>query len=98
MSIKIKIPLSYVQGFADDTDFVQLTPGIVEVDGSTVGECVNHLLKQFPVMKDHLFTQTGSLFENIIISINGVSAYPEQLAKPVKDGDKLNIVFIVSGG
>jgi len=97
-SIKIKIPLSYVQSFTDDTDFVQLTLDVVEVSGSTVGECLNHLVKQFPGMKDQLFTKTGILFENIIISINGESAYPEQLAKPVKDGDELNIVFMISGG
>ncbi|MFC2020450.1 MoaD/ThiS family protein [Chloroflexota bacterium] len=97
MSIKIKIPLSYLQS-SDDTDFVQLTPEVVEVSGSTVGECLNHLAKQFPGMKKQLFTKTGSLFENIIISVNGESAYPEQLAKPVKDGDELNIVFIIDGG
>ncbi len=98
MSIKLKIPLSYVQSFTDDTDFAQLTLEVVEVNGSTVGECINHLLKQFPGTKKQLFTKTGSLFENIIISVNGESAYPEQLAKPVKDGDELNIVFMVSGG
>ena len=43
-------------------------------------------------------TKTGNLFDNIIISVNGESAYPEQLAKPVKDGDELNIVFMISGG
>ena len=98
MSIKIKIPLAYVQSFTDDTDFVQLTPVVVEVSGSTVGECINHLVKQFPSIKKQLFTETGSLFENIIISVNGESAFPEQLAKPVKDGDELNIVFIIGGG
>ena len=97
-SIKIKIPLSYVQSFTDDTDFVQLTTEVVEASGSTVGECLNHLVKQFPGMKKQLFTKTGNLYDNIIISVNGDSAYPEQQAKPVKDGDELNIVFIVAGG
>ncbi len=97
MSIKIKIPLSYLQS-SDDTDFVQLTPEVVEVSGSTVGECLNHLVKQFPGMKKQLLTKTGSLSENIIISVNGESPYPEQLAKPVKDGDELNVVFIIDGG
>ena len=98
MSIRIKIPLSYVQLFTDDTDFVQLPLSVVEVSGSTVGECLNHLVKQLPGMKKQLFTTTGNLFENIMISVNGESAYPEQLAKPVKDGDELNIVFQISGG
>ncbi len=70
----------------------------VEVNGSTVGECLNHLVKQFPGIKKQLFSKKDNLFENIIISVNGESAYPEQLAKPVKDGDELNILFIIGGG
>jgi molybdopterin converting factor small subunit len=70
----------------------------VEVSGSTVGECLNQVVKQFPGMKKQIFTKTGNLFNNIIISVNGESAYPEQLVKPVKDGDELNIVFMISGG
>lgn len=71
---------------------------VVEVDGSTVGECLNHLVKQFPRIKKQLLSKDGHLFENIIISINGESAYPEQLAKPVKDGDELKIVMVIGGG
>lgn len=97
-SIKVKIPLSYEQSFSDDTDFVQLTQNVVEVNGSTVGECLHHVVKQFPSMKNQLFTKTGNLFDNILISVNGESAYPEQLAKPVKDGDELKIAFMISGG
>jgi MoaD family protein len=88
--IKIKIPL-YMRSFTNDRE-------VAEVNGSTVGECLNHLVKQFPGMKKQLFSKTGNLFENIIISVNGESAYPEQLAKPVKDGDELNIIFIIGGG
>ena len=90
MGIKINIP-SYMQSFTNNMR-------VVEVNGSTVGECLNHLVKQFPVMKKQLFGKKGNLFENIIISVNGESAYPKQLAKPVKDGDELNIVVIIGGG
>ena len=71
---------------------------VVEVNGSTVGECLSHLVKQFHGMKKQLFSKNDNLFENIIISVNGESAYPEQLAKPVKEGDELNILLIVGGG
>jgi len=90
MSIKINIP-SYMQSFTDNMK-------VVEVNGSTVGECLNHLVKQFPSMKKQLFSKDGDLFENIIMSANGESAYPEQLTKPVQDGDELNIVVIIGGG
>ena len=90
MSIKINIP-SYMKPFTNNME-------VVEVNGSTVGECLSHLVKQFPSMKKQLFSKNGELFEYIIIPVNGESAYPEQLAKPVKDGDELNIVLIIGGG
>ena len=90
MSIKINIPL-YMQSFINNME-------VVEVSGSTVGECLNHLVKQFPGIKKRLFSKKSNLFENIIISVNGESAYPEQRAKPVKEGDELSIVLIVGGG
>jgi molybdopterin converting factor small subunit len=97
-NIRVQIPLSYEQPFTDDTDFVQLTQDVVEVRGTTVGECLNQVVKRFPTMKKQLFTPTGKLFDNVLISVNGTSAYPEQLAKPVKEGDELKIVFMISGG
>ena len=90
MSIKINIP-SYMQSYTNNMR-------VVEANGSTVGESLNHLVKQFPGMKKQLFSKNGNLFENIIISVNGESAYPEQLAKSVKDGDELDIIFLVGGG
>jgi len=90
MSIKINIP-SYMKSFTNNMR-------VVEVNGSTVGECLNHLIKQFPGMKKQLFSKNGNLSEYIIISVNGESAYPERLVKPVKDGDELNILLIIGGG
>ena len=88
--IKINIP-AYMRSFTNNME-------VVEVNGSTVGECLNRLVKQFPSMKKQLFSKNGNLFENIIISVNGESAYPKQLAKPVKEGDELNILLIIGGG
>ena len=90
MSIKMNIP-SYMKPFTNNMK-------VVEVNGNTVGECFKHLVKQFPRIKKQLFSKHGELFEYIIISVNGESAYPEQLTKPVKDGDELNIVLIIGGG
>ena len=90
MGIKINVP-SFMQSFTNNMR-------VVEVNGSTVGECLSHLVKQFPSIKGQLFSKRGNLFENITISVNGESAYPEQLAKPVKDGDELNILLIIGGG
>ncbi|MFC1952416.1 MoaD/ThiS family protein [Chloroflexota bacterium] len=90
MSVKINIP-SYMKSYTDNKN-------VVEANGSTVGECLNHLVKQFPPIKKQLLSKKGDLYENIIISVNGESAYPKQLTKPIKDGDELNILFIIGGG
>ncbi len=89
-SVKVNIP-SYMQPFTNNLE-------VVEVSGSTGGKGLNYLVEQFPGIKGQLFSKNGTLFENIIISINGESAYPEQLVKPVKEGDELNILLIIGGG
>ena len=87
---KINIPL-YMRAYTDNKK-------VVEVEGNTVGNCLNHLIEQYPDIKQQLFSKNGDLFENIIVSVNGESAYPEQLVKPVKEGDELNILLVIGGG
>ena len=72
--------------------------GVVEVNGDTVGQCLNHLVKQFPSIEKALFDKNGKLLNYIDIYVNGESAYPEELAKPVNDGDELHIVITIAGG
>ncbi len=69
MSIKIDIP-SYLQPFAKNTD-------VVEVNGGTVGRCLDHLVKQFPDIEKMLFAKNGKLFDYVGIYVNGEDAYPE---------------------
>jgi molybdopterin converting factor small subunit len=90
MSVGIKVP-AYMRSSTNNLE-------AVEVSGRTVGECLDHLVRQFPGMKKRLFTRGGDLFDNIIISINGESAYPEQMARPVRDGDELGIMIVIGGG
>ncbi len=90
MSIKIDIP-AYLQPFTDNMERA-------EVNGGTIDECLSHLVTRFPDMKKMLFTQNGELFDYVSIYINGEDAYPEELAKPIKDGDELYILYIIGGG
>jgi len=90
VSIKINIPTLLYQ-YADGYR-------VVEVNGSTVGECLNHLVKQFPNIKQELFDKEGKVHNYLDIYINGQSAFPEELIKPVRGGDELHIVPIVHGG
>ena len=69
-----------------------------EVNGTTVGECLADLVRQFPGIESKLFKKQGKLLNYVDIYVNQESSYPEELAKLVKDGDKLSITLMISGG
>ncbi|MFC1971340.1 MoaD/ThiS family protein [Chloroflexota bacterium] len=71
---------------------------IAQVKGKTIGECLYHLFNMFPGLKEVLVDQKGKLHGYINVYVNEESAYPEELAKPVKDGDKLHIAMLLEGG
>ena len=90
MSVRIVIP-SFLRFFTNNVS-------VVESDGSTVGGCLNDLTEQFPEIKRTLFTNDGELLDYVGVFIKGVDAYAEELAKPVKDGDEIHIIYIIGGG
>jgi len=90
MSIRIAIP-SYLQSSTGNLE-------TVEVNGSTVSGCLDSLVKQFPGIEKMLFDKNGKLLSYVGIYINGEDTYPDELAKPVKDGDELHILYIIGGG
>ncbi len=90
MSIKVNVP-SYLKSYANDAE-------VVEVNGGTVSECLGHLVEQYPSMKKMLFTKEGKLLDYVSIYVDGEFAYGDELAKPVKDGDELHILYIIGGG
>lgn len=71
---------------------------IAEVEGKTVGECVENLEVKFPGIKGQLCDKKGKLHHLWEIYINSASCYPEEFAKQVKDGDEIAIVAIMAGG
>ncbi len=71
---------------------------IMTVNGSTVGECLEDLFRQFPDLKKIFLDKEGKLLRAYDIYINGASAYPKEMTKPVKDGDKLHIIPVIYGG
>ena len=71
---------------------------IAEVNGSTVGECLDDLIRQFSSIEKGIFDKNGKLLSYVDIYVNRESAYPEELNKPVKDGDELHIAIIIGGG
>ena len=78
----------------------QFTNGseVVAAEGKTVGECLNHLIKQFPGMEKALFAKKDKLLNNVEIYLNHATAYPNELAKPVKEGDEIHLIIMLAGG
>lgn len=71
---------------------------VVEVEGDTVGQCLEGLVKEYPELKGWLFARDGKLASVVEIYINAESSYPDELTKPVNDGDDLQIVVMIVGG
>ena len=71
---------------------------VVEVAGGTVGECLNHLIKQYPGMEKALFAKKDKLLNTIEVYVNHTSAHPNELVKPIKDGDDIHLIVMLAGG
>ncbi len=72
--------------------------GPIRVEGQTVGECLRSFLQRFPSTKKKLFAGPGRLHPYIEIYVNDESAYPEELKRPVKEGDEISITCMMCGG
>jgi len=90
MGITINIP-QFLQHLANNvTD--------INSNGNTVGECLDDLIGQYPELKTVFLDSEGKLIHSYDVYINGKSAYPNEMTKPVKDGDKLHVVPVIYGG
>ena len=78
MGVKISIPSGW-QRFTHDQE-------VAEVNGSTVGECLEHLLRKFPGIESEFLDDNGNVFRHVDIYVNGKGAYPEELAKAIWNG------------
>ena len=90
MSIEIQLSTMFFR-YADNNTSV-------EVNGNTIGECIHDLVRQHPKLAKVLLNKDGNLYNTYEVFLNGKSAYPNEMAKPVKDGDNLNIMPIIHGG
>jgi sulfur-carrier protein len=70
----------------------------VDVEGKTVGECLKDLIRRYPPLGKEVFSKDGKLSGIVEVYLNGATAYPDELAKPVKDGDKIQLVYFLAGG
>ena len=70
----------------------------VQAEGNNVGEVLNYLVEKYPGLREWLFEKDGKINNLVEIYVNMESSYPEELTKPVKEGDELQIIIIITGG
>lgn len=90
MPVKVHVHLTHRQ-FTNGLE-------VVAVEGNTLGECLNHLIKQFPGMEKALFAKKDKLLNVVEVFLNHATAYPNELFKPVKDGDEIHLLVMLAGG
>ena len=70
----------------------------IEVQGDSVGDVLNNFISLYPGMKNEIFDKNGDLRHYIEIYLNNESAFPDELKKPVKKGDDIQIITFLAGG
>jgi molybdopterin converting factor small subunit len=80
--------------------FGRYTSGVLnmKVEGRTVRECLHDLVRQYPKLKRMLLNKDGDLMHYYDFFINGESVYPKDMNLTLKDGDKLNVIYVIHGG
>ncbi len=69
-----------------------------QVEGKTVGECLDDLMRKLPDLKQFLFDEKGKLREYVDICVNRENIFPDPLLKTVKEGDELLLICLIGGG
>jgi molybdopterin converting factor small subunit len=72
--------------------------GELEIKGATVGECICNLDQRFPGFKRQILNKQGKVRDGFEVFINSDSAFPNELGRPVKDGDVITIIAFIAGG
>ena len=91
MSVKITIPYPHLLQFANNQ-------ASVEVNGSSVGECLGDLIRQFPGIEKGILDEHGQLLSYVYFFINGKAVYPTVLTQNVQEGDELIVALLLAGG
>jgi hypothetical protein len=68
------------------------------VSGGTIIECLMALVERFPGLKSQLFDTDNKLRRSLNIFLNDSRVPPYELSCKVKEGDKLYIAHVISGG
>ncbi|BAL81668.1 ubiquitin-like small modifier protein 1 [Caldisericum exile] len=73
--------------------------GEVEIDAETVIDAIKKMVEKYPILRDEVLNENGSLKNDYIYLLNGRNVeFLEKGNTPLKDGDKISIFPPVAGG
>jgi sulfur-carrier protein len=71
----------------------------VTIEAATLAEALERLRETYPLLRVHLYDETGQLRPHVLIFYNEESTrWLEHLDVPLRPGDQLEILQAVSGG
>ena len=77
----------------------QKTPQPLIVSGGTLREALQDLVSRYPLLRIHLYTEQGQLRQHVLIYLNDDNiAWLESLDRPLRPGDRVQVLQAVSGG
>jgi sulfur-carrier protein len=88
MAVKIKIA-QVLQQFTDQNE-------IVEIDGSTVKQCLDNLVRKYPGVEKWIFDPNNSPL--VIVLLNKELVLPEKLDTGVTGADRIDLIPMIAGG
>lgn len=69
------------------------------VEAATIDGAIAAMLKKFPLLKRHIYDDTGAQRQHVLLFFNGENlAWMKDRSTPVRDGDRLDVIQAVSGG
>ncbi|WP_052487882.1 MoaD/ThiS family protein [Gordoniibacillus kamchatkensis] len=69
------------------------------LQAETLEQAIARMLETYPLLRVHLFTESGAVRPHVLICYNDDNiAWLEHLDVPLKQGDRLAVLQLVSGG
>ena len=91
MSVKVRVFYPELQRLVDN-------PNELRVDGETVGECLDDLVRRYPGVEKLMFDANGELFKQVYVYVNAEGLYKADFARTVSDKDELILAVLATGG
>ena len=91
MGVKVKVFYPDLKKLINDQD-------VVTVEGRTVGECLNDLVKKYPGAEKLIFDKQGRLLKQVYVYVNAEGLNKADFTRTVTEKDELILAVLITGG